>query len=223
MDLVSVKQWRRIHHARKGGSDFTLPSLQELWMPRFWKSGRMLAVCFTANPKSLNKRFHRRTISYQEAMELSHFGAMGITRHHTAGLDKHSHSHQNTFDPWIGRYANFRKYQIMKRARKRNQSPYQHCLIDTGRGRNGRNSWFSKRLFEALASKSINVILITQASSEHSILCGASRKGNTNGGTDHQCSLAYEISLGKIDPVMVEKGLGHHRCYWRSNEKSSRH
>jgi aspartokinase/homoserine dehydrogenase 1 len=37
---------------------------------------------------------------------------------------------------------------------------------------------FSKRLFEALANETVNVILITQSSSEHSICVGVQRSRN---------------------------------------------
>ncbi len=66
---------------------------------------------------------------------------------------------------------------------------------------------FSKRLFEALSSHQINVILITQGSSEHSICVGIDE---TNAATakhaiDH--SFHPEIAAGTVDPLVVETGL----------------
>ncbi|HSN59945.1 MAG TPA: ACT domain-containing protein, partial [Ferruginibacter sp.] len=66
---------------------------------------------------------------------------------------------------------------------------------------------FSKRLFEALASKKINVILITQSSSEHSICVGIDEK---NAGTAKQIideAFAYEIEIKKVEPLVVENNL----------------
>jgi len=66
---------------------------------------------------------------------------------------------------------------------------------------------FSKRLFETLSQESINVILITQASSEHSIcfsvLDGESQKAK------QAVDIAFEneISLGIINPLIVEANL----------------
>ncbi|MCD8529264.1 MAG: ACT domain-containing protein [Chitinophagales bacterium] len=66
---------------------------------------------------------------------------------------------------------------------------------------------FSMRLFKALAEQKINVIFITQASSEHSICFGILQ-------TDYQKALisiedefAYEMSLGKINALILEKDL----------------
>jgi len=66
---------------------------------------------------------------------------------------------------------------------------------------------FSKRLFDALAKKLINVILITQSSSEHSICVGV------NVQDAHQAKLAVdaefeqEINTQKVEPLIIEKDL----------------
>jgi aspartokinase/homoserine dehydrogenase 1 len=64
---------------------------------------------------------------------------------------------------------------------------------------------FSKRLFEALAKKKINIILITQSSSEHSICVGI------NANDAYQVKMAVdtefeqEINTQKVEPLIVEK------------------
>jgi aspartokinase/homoserine dehydrogenase 1 len=66
---------------------------------------------------------------------------------------------------------------------------------------------FSKRLFDALAKKKINIILITQSSSEHSICVGV------NAQDAHQAKLAVdsefeqEINTEKVDPLIIEKDV----------------
>jgi trk system potassium uptake protein TrkA len=66
---------------------------------------------------------------------------------------------------------------------------------------------FSKRLFDALAKKQINIILITQSSSEHSICVGVNMQDG------HQAKLAVdaefeqEINTNKVEPLIIEKDV----------------
>lgn len=65
---------------------------------------------------------------------------------------------------------------------------------------------FSARLFGALSNAGINIILITQASSVHTMcLAIAAKDAALAKKASDQC-FAYEISLGKIQPLKVEKG-----------------
>ena len=58
---------------------------------------------------------------------------------------------------------------------------------------------FSKRLFEALANESVNVILITQSSSEHSICVGINEadKNKAKKSIDH----AFSFEVQKMAPL----------------------
>ena len=66
---------------------------------------------------------------------------------------------------------------------------------------------FSKRLFEALALAKINVIFITQASSEHSICLGISESDAELASEVIDESFEYEITKRKLRPVVVENNL----------------
>src|SRR5690606_40038470 len=66
---------------------------------------------------------------------------------------------------------------------------------------------FSKRLFETLSLEKINVILITQASSEHSICLGIDENDAQLAKTAIDATFENEIALRKIDPIIVEKDL----------------
>lgn len=66
---------------------------------------------------------------------------------------------------------------------------------------------FSKRLFETLAHEKINIILITQASSEHSICIGVSIKDAKIAKSAIDKAFENEISLYKIDPIIIEEDL----------------
>src|SRR5207253_5591953 len=66
---------------------------------------------------------------------------------------------------------------------------------------------FSKRLFGALSRAEINVILITQSSSEHSICVAIEDKHGDVAKRVVDREFEYEIAIGKIDPLKVESGF----------------
>jgi aspartokinase/homoserine dehydrogenase 1 len=66
---------------------------------------------------------------------------------------------------------------------------------------------FSKRLFETLAQEKINIILITQASSEHSICFGINESEAEKAKLAVDKTFENEIALHKIDPIHLETGL----------------
>ena len=66
---------------------------------------------------------------------------------------------------------------------------------------------FSKRLFEALSGEKINVILITQGSSEHSICVGVDESNAANAKAAVDAAFDHEINSGKVEPLFLEKQL----------------
>ena len=63
---------------------------------------------------------------------------------------------------------------------------------------------FSKRLFEALASEKINVILITQSSSEHSICVAINTSDVVKAKLTVDRAFEIEIAQKRVDPLSVE-------------------
>ena len=66
---------------------------------------------------------------------------------------------------------------------------------------------FSKRLFETLSQEKINIIMITQASSEHSICIGVEEKDAEYAKVAIDAVFENEIALDKIEPITVETEL----------------
>ncbi|HYE55043.1 MAG TPA: ACT domain-containing protein, partial [Chitinophagaceae bacterium] len=64
-----------------------------------------------------------------------------------------------------------------------------------------------RRLFEALSHEKINVILITQASSEHSICVGIEENAVSKAKRAVDKAFDYEIKTGSVEPLVVEKQL----------------
>ena len=193
----------------RGGSDYTgaiyaaalKASALEIWTD---VSGMM-----TADPRMVSNAKEIPQISYQEAMELSHFGAKII---YPPTIQPVMYQNipvwiKNTFEP------NHPGTIIENNSPKDNNfirgisSIKDLCLLSLeGAGMVGIPG-FSKRLFDALAKKLINVILITQSSSEHSICVGV------NVQDAHQAKLAVdaefeqEINTQKVEPLIIEKDL----------------
>ena len=66
---------------------------------------------------------------------------------------------------------------------------------------------FSKRLFDALSKEKINVILITQSSSEHSICVAIDEVNAAKAKAAVDAEFEYEIGTKKLEPLNVENSL----------------
>ena len=193
----------------RGGSDYTAAiiaaaidaTVLEIWTD---VSGMM-----TADPRIVTNHKLIPQISYQEAMELSHFGAKVI---YPPTIQPVMNKNipvwiKNTFAPGdegtVIQNAAMEKGNAIRGISSINKIS---LLSLEGSGMVGIPG-FSKRLFEALAGKKINVILITQSSSEHSICVGI-ETGNAEAAK--LCideAFTYEIETKKVEPLIVENDL----------------
>jgi bifunctional aspartokinase / homoserine dehydrogenase 1 len=193
----------------RGGSDYTAAiigvgvnaSVVEIWTD---VSGMM-----TADPRLVSNAKIIQQISYQEAMELSHFGAKVIYPPTIQPLMNKGIPVviKNTFalsDPgtWIHNKIKKNGNSIRGISSINNLS----LISLEGSGMVGIPG-FSKRLFEALSNEKINVILITQSSSEHSICVGIEEANADRAKHVIDEAFAYEIEIKKVEPLVVEKGL----------------
>ena len=193
----------------RGGSDYTaaiIASAVESSQLEIWTD---VSGMYTANPKIVKGAFPIENISYQEAMELSHFGAKVLYPPTIQPVLKKEIPIviKNTFDADAkGTYIS--KNNTVSKTLIKGISHIDSVSLITleGNGMIGIPG-FSKRLFEALSQEKINVALITQASSEHSICIGISDQDASKAKEIIDEVFAYEISLGKVDPLKVESGL----------------
>ncbi|MFD2916055.1 bifunctional aspartate kinase/homoserine dehydrogenase I [Psychroserpens luteus] len=194
----------------RGGSDFTAAivaaalnvSSLEIWTD--------VSGMFTTNPKLVKQAFPIENLSYQEAMELSHFGAKVLyppTVQPVLNLNIPIHI-KNTLDPDAFGTKISNDFIENSTTPVRGISNINNVALLTLQG-NGMVGipGFSKRLFETLAHEKINIIFITQASSEHSICFGIDDKDSLLAKTAIDLTFENEISLHKIDPIIVETGL----------------
>jgi len=193
----------------RGGSDFTAAIFAaavdatslEIWTD---VSGMM-----TADPRWVANAKIISSISYQEAMELSHFGAKVI--------------YPPTIQPvlsksipvWIkNTFAKDEHGTVIKDDAESDSNIIRGIssvnnialLSLEGSGMVGVPG-FSKRLFEALSGASINVILITQGSSEHSICVGVDAVNTEKAKQVIDQAFAGEINMLRVEPLIVEKDL----------------
>lgn len=193
----------------RGGSDYTaaiLASSLDASILEIWTD---VSGMYTANPKIVKGAFPIENISYQEAMELSHFGAKVLYPPTVQPVLKKKIPMviKNTFDPkasgtYISKNNNVSKTLIKGISHISDVS----LITLEGNGMIGIPG-FSKRLFETLAQEKINVTLITQASSEHSICIGINDVDASKAKLVIDEAFAYEIGLGKVEPLQVESGL----------------
>lgn len=193
----------------RGGSDFTaaiIAAALEVNQLEIWTD---VSGMFTANPKLVKQAFPIERLSYQEAMELSHFGAKVLyppTVQPALNLNIPILI-KNTLDPeangtLITNHVNNGKNSVSGISNIDNIA----LLTLQGNGMVGIPG-FSKRLFETLAQEKINIIFITQASSEHSICFGVSTSDALQSARAINKTFEYEISLRKLDALIVETGL----------------
>lgn len=194
----------------RGGSDYTAAILASALDAKVLEIWTDVSGMMTADPRLVANAKALPHISYQEAMELSHFGAKVIYPPTIQPVMNKSIPVwiKNTFEPEahgtvieneVARYNgnNIRGITSINKIA---------LLSLEGSGMVGIPG-FSKRLFEALAGEQINVILITQGSSEHSICVGIDEAMAADAKAVIDKAFAYEIETGKVDPLVVESGL----------------
>lgn len=194
----------------RGGSDFTASIIAAALKATQLEIWTDVSGMFTANPKLVKQAFPIDYISFQEAMELSHFGAKVLyppTVQPVLNANIPIHI-KNTMQPTaVGTIISDSK-EISKTSPVKGITNIDNIALLTlqGTGMVGIPG-FSKRLFETLAHQKINVIFITQASSEHAICFGIDDKDAETAKISINNTFEYEITLKKIEPIIVETGL----------------
>lgn len=193
----------------RGGSDYTAALLAaaldadvlEIWTD---VSGMM-----TADPRLVARARPIPGISYQEAMELSHFGAKVLYSPTIQPVMERGIPLwiKNTFAPAdYGTLVEVAPPHSPDVVRGLSSIGNLALLNLEGSGMVGIPG-FSKRLFGALARERINVVLITQSSSEYSICVGLAAADVPAAQAAVDAEFAAEIGSGRIAPLRPETGL----------------
>jgi aspartokinase/homoserine dehydrogenase 1 len=193
----------------RGGSDYTAAIFAAAVDAEILEIWTDVSGMYTANPKIVRQAQPIPHISFEEAMELSHFGAKvlyppTIQPVLTKGIPIRI---KNTFEPGNpGTLITMNKNDKGKTVRGISHVENIALLSLEGPGMVGIPG-ISKRFFEVLSQKEISVVFITQASSEHSICVGISNNDADLAVRAVEEEFEYEIERGKIKPVVVEKDL----------------
>ena len=194
----------------RGGSDYTASiiaaaldaSALEIWTD---VSGMM-----TADPRLVSTAKIIPHILYREAMELSHFGAkvvypptiQPVMRKNIPVWVKSTFA-PNDFGTLIENNTSIKNDSSIRGISSINKIA---LLSLEGSGMAGIPG-FSKRLFETLANEEINVILITQSSSEHSICVAVEEASADKAKAAVDEAFSFEIERLKVEPLIIERNL----------------
>lgn len=207
--FIASNENNRITTLGRGGSDYTAAIIAaaldaeeiELWSD--------VDGMLTADPRVVKKAFSLSELSYTEAMELSYFGAKVIypPAMIPAFRKKIPIVLKNTFNP------SFKGTRIEEHTHK-NVYPIRGIssideisLINiTGSGMIGKIG-FSGKLFSLLAREHINVILITQSSSEHSITFAIEPKDVHKAKQLFNSEFELELETNKLNSPIIEENL----------------
>ena len=193
----------------RGGSDYTAAIIASALNADILEIWTDVSGMYTANPKLVKQAKCIARISYEEAMELSHFGAKVL--------------YPPTIQPVLGK-------GIPIAIKNTFEAENPGTLITANQNGNGKTvrgishvgsisllslegsgmigtPGISKRFFETLSIENISIVLITQASSEHSICVGIADEDAEVAASTVNETFAYEISRNKIKPVVLEKDL----------------
>lgn len=193
----------------RGGSDYTAAILANAIDAEILEVWTDVSGMYTANPKIVKQAMSIPHISYEEAMELSHFGAKVLYPPTIQPILSKGISIviKNTFKPKDpGTLITKSKNGQGKTVRGISHVEDIALLSLEGPGMVGIPG-ISKRFFEVLSNAGISVVLITQASSEHSICVGISHHDTELAVANLNEAFDFEISRGKIKPVIAEKDL----------------
>ena len=199
----------RITTLGRGGSDFTAAiwgSALNVSQIEIWTD---VDGMLTADPRMVEKAFSLPELSYTEAMELSYFGAKVIypPTMIPAFLKKIPIVIKNTFNvdfegTYIRHGGNVSDLPI-----KGISSIDEISVLNlSGSGMVGK-AGFSGRLFSLLSREQINVVLITQSSSEHSITFAVKPADALKALAIISKEFELELQAKKLEYPQVENGL----------------
>lgn len=193
----------------RGGSDFTAAIFASATDAKELQIWTDVSGVLTCDPRKVKKAYSIKELSYSEAMELSHFGAKvlyypTIRPVKQKGIPTRI---KNTFAPEdVGTLIHDNAPESQNLISGLSSINDISIISLEGLGLQG-VSGTANRLFRSLAEGNINVIMITQASSEHSISLAISEDQVDAAKTRIDEEFKNEIKRKLVYPAKVEKNL----------------
>ena len=192
----------------RGGSDYSASLYAVGSKARALETWKDVPGMMTANPKIVPDAQPIHHISYRAALELSHFGAKVIfpPTIQPVVAERIPIYVKCTFDPSAeGTVIEQNPPRGKNKLIGISNSDNIALLSLEGSGMVGVPG-FSSRLFQTLSDNDISIMLITQASSVNTMCVAVSEKDAAKAKEATDKCFAYEISLGKLNPLKVETG-----------------
>ena len=207
---ICSNEKNEISNLGRGGSDYSAAIFAKYCNAKSLEIWTDVSGVYSANPKIVKKALPIEFLSYKEAMELSFFGAKVIYFPTLQPLIEENIPVyiKNTFDPeangtCISNSTKLDDDEIVKGiSHIKNIS----ILNFEGSGMVGVPG-FSKRFFESLSIHKINVVMITQASSEFSICIAIDSDDASTAKKVIDEEFEFEISQNRINKSQIETGL----------------
>ena len=192
----------------RGGSDLTASLVASVLGASHMEKSTDVPGMLTADPRVVPSAKIIDSMSYEEAMELCHFGAKviypptliplreaGIPLVIRSTFDTHSKGTTISANPDPGTGV-------------RGVSSIDGMALVTlvGGGMVGIPG-YSRRMFMALSMRQVNVVLITQGSSEHSITVAVQEDEVDKALEALNEEFESDVKVGKVEPFRVERGL----------------
>ena len=192
----------------RGGSDLTASIIACAVQAEYLEIWTDVSGMYTAHPTIVKQAKAIPEISYQEAMELSHFGAKVIYPPTLQPITEKKISVyvKNTFKPEDAGTLITHTAEVDSVVRGISHINNIALLTLEGSGMIGVPG-YSQKLLTVLAQHHINVVMITQASSEHSICLGIDAAEADFAQQTIDEEFALDIETNKINPIRVEKDL----------------
>jgi len=194
----------------RGGSDYTASIFAAALDAEVLEIWTDVDGFMTADPKKVDKAYAIESLTYSEAIELSHFGAKVIYTPTLRPVYKKDIPIivLNTFRPEAKGTIISNKPNGSQISPIKGISSIDHIDLITlqGTGMVG-VSGTSMRLFGALARKNINIVLITQASSEYSITFAVSPSDSVIAAEAINEEFKVDINTNRELKILVEKNL----------------
>lgn len=192
----------------RGGSDLTASIIACAVQAEYLEIWTDVSGMYTAHPAIVKQAKAIPEISYQEAMELSHFGAKVIYPPTLQPITEKKIPVyiKNTFKPENSGTLITHTTEAETVVRGISHINDIALLTLEGSGMIGVPG-YSQKLLTVLAQHHINVVMITQASSEHSICLGIDASAADFAKQTIDEEFALDIETNKINPIRLEKDL----------------
>ncbi|NNF20331.1 MAG: aspartate kinase, partial [Saprospiraceae bacterium] len=193
----------------RGGSDYTAAILAAGLNADYLEIWTDVNGVLTANPKMVSKAFTIPEMTYSEALEMSHFGAKVLYAPTIRPVRSHGIPTiiKNTFNP---------DHPGTTIQSERTSNPLILTGISSidnisilsieGTGLQG-VAGFASRFFNILASNDVNIIMITQASSEQSISIAIAQEKVKLAKSVVEKEFEYELRRKSVDPIKISLDL----------------